>query len=320
MRTVASTVVVLAAAGLAQAGSVSGSGSASFFGSVLPITTWNIATDAAATSTEFGAEGMAFLNGTLYVTHDHDSVRSAGNLVQYTPGAGGNLGAFTRTQFGSGPAGLWGPEGITFNTSGSGYGSYGAGTSVKLVGVETRGTNSFGVFDTGAPGSNPADIVLPAPEIDDITWVPSLGLFAAPEEGAGDASNLRFFDGVTMATLPGMTALIDGTKGITTVSAAFASQLTGLPVTTSEALIVVSELKALAVFDTTGVQIGGTVDLSSYLTGVSELESVAVDELNNLLYLGDEAGRSIHVVTVPVPGAVALAGIALAGVARRRRA
>lgn len=321
MRHSLAIALVAGVAGNAFAGSISGSGSADFFGSLLPITTWNIASDASPTSTEFGAEGMTFFNGTLYVSHDHNAVAAAGNLVRYTPGATGDLSSLTTIALGNGPAGLWGPEGITINPSGVGYGSFAPGNPVSIVGIETRGTDSFGVFDTGSPGSNPTNFVFPTPNLDDVAYVGSIGAFAAPAEtGIGDGSELRFFDAMTLALSPASSPLIDGAKGITTVSASFAQLLTGLPVATSQALIVVSELKALAVYDTTGLQIGSTVDLSAYLVGVSELESVAVDELNGLLYLGDEGGTAIHVVQVPSPGMLSIVGVAgLAGLRRRRR-
>ncbi|MDX2131443.1 MAG: PEP-CTERM sorting domain-containing protein [Planctomycetota bacterium] len=301
----------------AVAGTVTGSGSLPMYGSNYGVTTWRIAGDAGSASTAFGAEGMTFFNGTLYVSHDHDANRAAGNLVSYTPGATGNLSAATTTLMGTGPAGLWGPEGITVNNSGSGFGSWAAG-SVRITGIETRGTDSFGVFDTGTPGSNMSPTANAVPALDDIAWASSLDLFAGVEDGSGDSSFLRFFDKNTMAVQSFSAPVINGAKGIAAVSGSFAAAVTGASVGTSQAFLVVSEFDGFAFYDTNGNAIGPALTFGDY-AAINELESVAVDETNNLIFLGDEAGLSIHVVSVPAPGVGAIFGLGLLAAARRRR-
>jgi hypothetical protein len=260
---------------------------------------------------------MTFHNGTLYVSHDHDSNRAAGNLVRYTPGAAGDLSAFNTILMGNGPAGLWGPEGITINTSGSGYGSFAPGASVRLTGIETRGADSFGIFDTGAPGSNMITPIAVTTPLDDIAWVGSLSAFVGVEDGTGDTAFLRYIDANTMAVQAPSFQVINGAKGIAVVSAAFAQALTGQHVATAQALLVVSELDGFAFYDTNGAAIGLAQVLDAYAP-IIELESVAVDEANNLIFLGDEAGRAIHVVQVPAPTSLALLGLGTL-LARRRR-
>jgi hypothetical protein len=112
-------------------------------------------------------------------------------------------------------------------------------------------------------------------------------------------------------------AIPAGSKGVTVVSAAFAASLTGFGVSTSQALLFVTEFDGFAFYDTNGNAVGPALTLSDYAT-FTEFESVAVDEVNNLIFLGDEAGTDVHVVQVPAPsaiGALALAGL----VASRRR-
>jgi hypothetical protein len=318
MKTVLALVATAGFAASAFAGSVSGSGTLTMYGFDYGVTTWDIRGDAGAGTTAFGAEGMTFLDGTLYVSHDHNADRAAGRLVRYTPTATGDLSSATRIQMGNGPAGLWGPEGITINTSGSGYGSYAPGSSVRVVGLDTRGARAFGVFDTGNPGSNMLDTRASNPALDDITFAGSLNKFAGVEDGAGNTSFLRFFDRDTMLVEAASSQVIDGAKGITTVSGAFASSLTGQSVSTAQAFLVVSEFDGFAFYDANGNAIGSALQFSAY-AAIRELESVAVDEANGLIFLGDEGGTAIHVVTVPAPGAVALLGLAGLFAGRRRR-
>lgn len=318
MKTGLSFVAVCGLAASALAGVTTNSGTISLYGNSYPITTWRIAGDAGPNSTAFGAEGMTFHNGTLYVSHDHDANRAAGRLVKYTPGASGDLSSASFIQMGNGPAGLWGPEGITVNTSSSGYGSFGSGAT-RIVGLETRGTDSFGIFDTSAAGSNMISPVNAVPALDDIAWSTSLDRFAGVEDGAGDTSFLRFFDKNTMGVQAASFPIINGSKGIATISQAFAQLLTGLTVTTAEAFLVASEFDQIAIYDSNGTLIGAAAALTPYLLAAAEPESIAVDEANNLIFIGDEAGTAIHVVKVPAPGALALLGLGGLAAGRRRR-
>lgn len=318
-----SLLAVTLCAGLsvsASAGVLTSNGVLDLYGSNYAVSTWTINDDSNASTTPriFGAESMTFFNGTLYVADDHNVNQGDGQLVTYTPGASGDLSSPSRILMGVGPSGQrWGPEGMTINTSGSGYGSFAAG-GLNIVGIETQGTDAFGIFDATTPGSAPTGIVNPIESLDDIAWVGSKGQFAAVAEAGGDASALRYFDGNTMADLGSSSPLIDGAKGITVISPAFATLLTGLSVSTSEALLVVSEFDGFAIYDTDGNAIGPALTFGDYLP-ITELESVAVDEINARIYLGDEAGKAIHVVTIPAPGSAAVLGLLAASFARRRR-
>jgi hypothetical protein len=319
MKTVLALVAFSGVAASAFAGSITNTGTLNLYGNNYSVKTWGIAGDAGAASTAFGAEGMTFYNGTLYVSHDHDANRAAGKLVKYTPTASGNLSSSSTVAFGSGPSGTWGPEGITVNTSGAGYGSFAANGSPKIVAVETRGTDAFGVFDTGVPGTiSNALPIDPSIAADDIAWTGSLNKFATVVEGPTDTSFLRFLNSTTMAVESASYQVINGAKGIATVSAAFAAAITGQSVLTSEAFLVVSEFDGFAFFDTNGNMIGSEIVFSGY-SPIVELESVAVDEVNNLIFLGDEAGLAIHVIQVPAPSSLALLCLAGLATARRRR-
>lgn len=321
-------IAFIACAGTATAalaGNVTDSGSVSLYGNSYPIITWNINADSTGnTGATFGAEGMTFHNGTLYVSHDHNSIRANGQLVKYTPGATGDLTSFTRTAMGSSTVGVFGPEGITVNTSGSGYGSFASGDTANIVGIDSRTNtgNPFGAFgtvnsDTGVFSGQ----ISPVDSVDDITWVGSLGKFLiVVDTPNSDLSSARFLDGTTLAQSGSSFNLVNGAKGVTTVSNAFASSLAGVTFDTAEVLLVISEFETISFFDTNGVARGGEISLSSYLSNATnETESIAVDEVNNLIFLGDEGGRAVHVVTVPAPSALALLGLGGIIASRRRR-
>jgi MYXO-CTERM domain-containing protein len=87
---------------------------------------------------------------------------------------------------------------------------------------------------------------------------------------------------------------------------------------TAQALLFVTETDGFALYDTAGNAINAALTLGDY-AALAELESVAVDEVNNLIYLGDEAGKAVHVVAVPAPGALGLLGVAALVAGRRRR-
>lgn len=323
MKTAIAFVALAGAASCAFAGNVTGSGTTNLYGRAYSVTTWNINADATGNSAAiFGAEGMTFHNGVLYVSHDHNANRASGRLVSYVPTALGDLSSPTTTVMGSGPEGVWGPEGITVNTSGTGYGSFAAGQSVNLVGIDSRGAGSFAVFNTGVAGSN-GNALPVSGSYDDIAWVGSVDKFGVVEEvedpnGGPDAAVFRYVNKFTMAAESAF-AIPGGTKGVAVVSAAFASSLTGNNAfSTAEALLFVTEFDGLAFYDTEGNAIGSLLTLSDY-GAFGELESVAVDEANNLIFLGDEAGTAIHVVQVPAPGALALLGMGGLIAGRRRR-
>jgi hypothetical protein len=321
------TFAIVASMGIAAsalAGTNAGTGTISLFGVNYTATQWVIAGDAGPGTTSFGAEGMTFFNGTLYVSHDHDANRAAGNLVSYVPGASGDLSAPSRTLMGNGPAGLWGPEGITVNTSGAGFGSFASGSAVRVTAIDTRGPGALGVFDTSAAGSAISPFVSPpGASLDDLAFVASLNRFAAIEDGAGNSAFLRYYDHtVTTMTIDASFSVpvIDGAKGIATVSAAFVQALTGLTISTSQALLVVSEFENLAVYDTTGALVGTPQNMNSFIPTAFQVESVAVDEANNRLYIGAEGGTSIFTLVVPAPGVAGVLGLGLVAAARRRRA
>jgi DNA-binding beta-propeller fold protein YncE len=312
----------MGAATAVLAGVPIGDGSQVLWGASWSYSAWDLVGDSPALPGEngFGVEGMTFYNGMLYASGD--SEEAVHSLIGYdTTGPWGTLLASPMPVTLSTPSGsTWGPEGITVNTSGIGYGAF-VGGNVTLVGVESENkpASDYPLTAGAIVGSNVGSLHTPWSgfDPDDIAFVPSLGQFAV----INDPSRIDFFshDASTLTpngsyidvALPG----VGDAKGLALVSEAFAELITGQDVS-GEAFLVAHESNELSVWSVSGSPIGTVQALTGGLGPDSEVESVAVDELNGRIYIGDE-GMGRVVVFVPEPAAcLALAALGL--LARRR--
>lgn len=328
-----STLAIASLAGSALAGTQIATNVVNLYGNNYSVASFNVISDVGIGGTTLQPEGMTFYNGTLYVAGDRDNGETRGNLVAY---AGGVITTPTRIALGTaldsdaGSNQNWGPEGITVNTSGSGYGSFSSGPG-RLAGVEGAGRDRAGVINL-ADGSV-TDLVGNAPEIfgnyDDLAFSASADAFFALD-GDNAASPLVRLNKFTLAVEGTVVANWGGgnAKGLTMISKAFAEALTGTSILTAQAFLVALKdgtgplgVNRLAVADLNGNIIG--LQQAFNLTGLgsraSEIEALAVDEATNRIFVGDEGTRTIHVFTIPAPSAVALLGLAGVVVGRRRR-
>ena len=252
-------------------------------------------------------EGLAFADEMLYVSGDREEDESDSRLALYDHPLGGVLAFDSRLQMSiaSDPNG-WGPEGLAFNSSGSGYGS---GTD-ELVSVERDGSGRAAIINLST--RNVTDVVATStPE--DVTYLSSSASFATPQDTGGPVS-VAFHDewfvpsGTTITAAP-------TTNGAVAVSAAFASFLTRASVSTESLLTVAkgNPGNAINVYALSGLAIGPQQDLpvepdariplggGFYLIkpAFGTLEAVAVDETasNEVIYLGDEGNSMVHVLT-----------------------
>jgi hypothetical protein len=313
IRCVASAVVLAPLAGAAGAGTIQATGTVDLFGTSYGVTQWRVLTDAGTTA--FDPESLTFYGGTLYAGADHGSSSGAGRLVSYVPGSGADLSAPAFTQMGLDGSTNWGPEGITVNTSGSGYGSFGPGgfkiSSFDGNNVRTAVVN---MDDLGSPKS--LSSIQDAPESDDLVFVPSRNQFGFILDADG---SIEWYDS-NMTPAGQNTPTFTEAKGITVVSSTWVMDAFGLASATAEVLLVVGkEDNRLGFFDVNGTAIGSVQTLLPNGLTFAEIEGVAVDEANNHIFLADEAALSIHVITVPAPSAIALLGLGALGVSRRRR-
>lgn len=95
------------------------------FGRVWHVTSYFVQDDLLASSKEdtfLEPEGLAFRSGVLYVSGDREDDETSSRLALYNYPVGGPLSFNRFVQMPNTSPNWWGPEGITFNTSGSGYG------------------------------------------------------------------------------------------------------------------------------------------------------------------------------------------------------
>ncbi|MBL8999712.1 MAG: hypothetical protein JNK25_01085 [Phycisphaerae bacterium] len=312
---------MLCLAGLAGVVSASGAavltatGTINLYGTSYPVSQWRTLGDAGTSA--FDAEALTFYQGVLYASADEGASAGNGRLVYYTPGPTGNLSSPSFYTTGTNGAFRWGGEGLTVNTSGSGYGSFGPG-GFKLVSVDSRGDNANGAVinvDDPGPVKSLSDII-PLPETDDVAWVGSRNQFALLLDADG---SIGWYDNAMNATGLSVPTFTEA-KGLTVVSAGWAQRVFGFSSMTSEVLMVVGkETNRLQFFDTNGVPLAPITALSPVGLNFAEIEGVAVDEANDLIYLADEAAISIHVIQVPGPGAGVVLALAGLTTLRRRR-
>lgn len=318
-------VAVASIAALSPAGVVIGNNAVSFWGNNYTMTTWSVVGDVGSDAF-FSPEGATFYNGTLYVSADL-GLQSFGRLAAYTPGASGDLSTPTVIQMGRGnDGGFWGPEGLTVNTSGIGYGAF-TGNDVRLVSVEASNERAaiINLNQPGVPVTNTVSI----PEPDDIAFVSAEWGFAFVEDLTTGAARLRRMD-VHMNDTGETWDLPLGVEGIAAVSATFVESLTGVRPVGEISLLMAAEIRddedpalpsRLLLTDLEGNLLAPVMEFSIGLD--VSIEAIAVDETTGWVYLGDENGRRIHafqVAIIPAPGAAGVLALgALLGSRRRSR-
>jgi len=256
-----------------------------------------------ADNTFLEPEGLAFADGILYVSGDRGQFETDSRLALYSHPPGGTLTFSGYLQMTLAPDG-WGPEGLVFNNSGSGYGS---GVS-QLVSVELDGGGQTGIIDliTG----NVTDNLTISPA-EDVAYVASESRFATLEDAGGPVT-VTFYDQTFVPTGDTIT-VAPATNGMVSVSASFASFLTRTTVA-GECLLTVTKENpgnAINVYDLQGAAIGDQQDLpvepearipiggGFYLTRPAFLtvEAVTVNEAEQVIYVGDEDNTMVHVFT-----------------------
>jgi hypothetical protein len=252
-------------------------------------------------------EGLAFADQVLYVSGDREEDESDSRLAMYDHPVGGVLTFNDYLQMSiQGDQNGWGPEGLTFNPSGSGYGS----AANELVSVERDGTGRAGVInlDTGRV----TDFVTTStPE--DVTYLSVAPSFATLQDAGGPVS-VAFHDASFVPS--GTTITVAPTaNGAAGVSAAFASFLTRTSVSGESLLTVLKENpgNAIKVYGLDGGGAGPRQDLPVvprariplgggfflFKPAFGTIEAVAVDETagNEVIYIGDEGNSMVHVLT-----------------------
>ena len=258
----------------------------------------------ASEDTFFNPEGLAFRAGMLYASGDREADATSSRLAVYTCSAGGPLSFNGFIQMPSTSPDWWGPEGLTFNTSGTGYG----GGSNELVSVERDAPSQAGVINlvSGAVSNRVATDAL-----EDITYLPLRAQFAVLAD-LGTSVRVAFCDRTMTPTGAGF-AVLPGSSGLAAVSPAFGSWFTRTS-QQEEILVLVTKAapgNAVVAYDSAGLPIGPICRLPlepkariplgggfyRLLPAFGTVEAVSVDEAGKVLFLGDEQNAMIHVLT-----------------------
>jgi hypothetical protein len=254
-------------------------------------------------------EGLVFDNGILYASGDRESDEAYGRLARYSRDSDGTLSFVSFLQMPSTLPDWWGPEGLTFNHSGSGYGS----VADTLVSVE-RDTGQAGIIDL-ISGNVTSRVTVGNAE--DVTFLPGLARFAVLED-LGTSIAVVYRDS-TMAAAGQQFTAAPGTNGLVRLSASFGSWFTRTNRPT-EVLLAVTKANpgnAILVYDPSGTQVGSQCNLPTspkariplggqfymLLPAFGTVEAITVDEAGKVLFVGDESNTMIHVLTLGPPAA-----------------
>ncbi|MFO0974149.1 MAG: putative Ig domain-containing protein [Phycisphaerae bacterium] len=265
-------------------------------------------------------EGLAYRAGKLYVAGDWNETHN--QIAIYNTDALGTLTfdhAIAMPVSNPAPSlpnnQLWGPEGLTFNSS---VGGYGAGAST-LVTVEedqfTLGGSTRATLDltTGLPGSFGvlSAVGIGATRPADIAYGPATNRFYV----LANPDVLQWWNNVNPPTYGGTQfATLVRSRGLTVISAAFAQFLLSNPAITQECLLVVAKSdpvsvtaphNRLAVYSLAGALLGqqDLVWTRDAYPGqpLQTFEAVAVDETNKIIFIGDEKANAVYSLTLPLP-------------------
>jgi len=332
------SLVASSSAPFASAGTIVASGNTSLWGSSRAYTSWDVLFDPLDGIVE-PAEGrvrdFAFHNGRLYC--GANTRLGDGGPWYYEPGASGNLSTPiqpTLPGFAPGDPRRWITHSVlAINGSGAGYGAF-SGPDPTLVGVGVNAGNNgaygFSLAHTGsqyAAGPVYDFFTLDGFPPMSLEYVPGLDRFVSVASSAANPAVSVFnfsphtADGILMPDAS-FTLNVSGVRGISPVSAAFASNLTGQSIASDALLVLQKDLLGLS--DPPRLMVvsyeGQILSQSSYvIPGWQDPWALGVDETNGLLFTSDRELGVITVVQIPAPGSVMLLGGAICTFARRRR-
>lgn len=266
-------------------------------------------------------EALALKDGMLYVAGDWNETQN--QIGVFTTNNWGEIAfshviespLFNPPPLASPNTQWWGPEGMTFNPDAFGIGAGGQ----TLITVEDQhalaGGSTFATIPiaTGVPGN-----FLTLPAADDIAYSTFSKRFyvllASPNQvQVFDANMIPM--GVTWAVPP-------RARGLAVVSDTYGRALTGDQSLTGDVLLVICKEDTAAIpplknrlfaFRADGTQIGAEQDVSwidaaldnssqgGTLPGPHEMEAIVVDEVNGIIYIGDEAARAVYSVKLISP-------------------
>ncbi|MBX3435324.1 MAG: hypothetical protein KF847_18570 [Pirellulales bacterium] len=320
IRIAATLLVTACAVAQASAGTYNATIVVDIFGKPYSIDIYRVAGDLAGFGPQLQPEGMVWHDGTLYVTGDAGAqaplgsgTETNGHVAAY---AGGNLAATPAAlgQFATSGRAI-GPEAITINARGAGYGSF-AGPTPKFVVMDSAGGSVgriLGVLDPAGPsvGEIQSDFL----NGDDLAFVP--GATAAEDrlaiiESASPSPVLTWYStDATPVSLGVGFALADDAKGLLYLPQADAAYFSPLATTDCFMVSVAGAVNELQLYSLDGVLLASSALPTGTGSGLfGGVEALAYDPIGKRLFLGDENALSSQIgvaVQVPEPCALALA-------------
>jgi hypothetical protein len=249
--------------------------------------------------------GIACKMGVLYASGDREQWNTGSRLAVYTC-QNTLLTYSTFLQMPKTSPEWWGPDGLTFNTSGDPL-SYGAGPAF-LVSVEADVPAQAGVINllTAAVSGK-----MPLPPAQDITYIAATNQFAVIAPGT-ESSTVTIYDN-TMAAAQRSFSVMASAAGMTSVSVEFARWMSRQEAGAEGVLMTAAKDSAntLALYDLAGGLIGAPQPLpvtpkaripfegGLYMIepAFGKIEALAVDEENHTIFIGDFENAMIHVLT-----------------------
>lgn len=249
-------------------------------------------------------DGIAYKQGILYVSGDREEWNTSSRLAVYS-WQNQELTYSGYQQMPSTSPDWWGPDGLTFNTSGDGI-SYGSGSS-DLVSVEADTPAQIGLINisTAAVSSK-----MPISPVQDITYIASTGQFATIANGI-EYSTVTIYDS-QITTAQGSFSVIGSAYGLASVSVGFGQWMSREAADADGFIITAAKdsANALVMYDLAGHQIGPAQqlpitpkakipfgdDLYMIEPAFGEIEAIAVDEQENTIFIGDHGNAMIHVL------------------------
>jgi hypothetical protein len=329
----ASVALLIAGGASAFAGTLNSTISVNIFGQPYRLDIYRVATDLAGSGPQLQPEGMTWHNGTLYVTGDAGAQAAAGSGSE-TNGyvaayAAGNIAAAPTAlgQFATGGRAI-GPEAVTINTRGAGYGSF-AGATPNLVVIDSAGGSVGRILGVeNLSSTSVTDIQSNFVNGDDIAFVPGSTAaedrFAIVESVSPTPVISWYSTASTPASLPGSFVLAADAKGLTYLPQAQAALFS--PLATTDCLMVsfaTGPANELRLYSIDGALLASSNLPTGTGTGLlGNVEALAFDPLTGRLFLGDENSGSSQIAVatkIPEPMTLGLAAIGAILVGLRSR-
>lgn len=249
-------------------------------------------------------DGIAYKQGFLYVSGDREEWNTSSRLAVYA-WDGEELTYNSYLQMPSTSTDWWGPDGLTFNTSGDGI-SYGSGAN-DLVSVEADTPAQIGIINisTAAVSSK-----MPISPVQDIAYIASTGQFATIANGI-EYSTVTIYDS-QITTAQENFPVTGSAYGLASVSPGFGQWMSRKDTDTDGFIIVAAKDPAntLVMYDLAGNQIGPAQQLpitpkarvpfgdGLYMIepAFGGIEAITVDEKENTIFIGDHGNAMIHIL------------------------